>query len=164
MYVFYEHTNAQFGPWGAKYLNREFFTGLFEDYRHRLLLLGAYDRHGSADPVAMSFLLHKGEQIYGRYWGSVGRYDSLHFNTCYYSPIEWAIERGIRRFDPGIGSSHKLRRGFQAAVNWSLHRFYDPNLTRIMAGHIDQINRMEQDRIDTLNRSLPFAENRTSLS
>jgi predicted N-acyltransferase len=160
MYAFYERHNAQFGPWAAKYLNREFFTGLFDDYRHRILLLGAYDRQGNGDPVAMSFLLHKGERLYGRYWGSSGHYDSLHFNTCYYSPIEWSIKNGIRRFDPGIGSSHKVRRGFQATANWSLHRFYDPNLARIMTQHIDQINRMEQERIDALNQAVPFAEDR----
>ena len=160
MYGFYELTNAQFGPWAAKYLNREFFTGLFDDYRHRILLLGAYDRRNSADPVGMSLLLHKGEQMYGRYWGSTGHYDSLHFNACYYGPFEWAIKNGLRRFDPGIGSSPPARRGFQATANWSLHRFYDPNLARIMAQHIDEINRMEQERIDTLNRSVPFAQNR----
>jgi len=164
MYGFYERKNAQFGPWAAKYLNREFFTGLFDDYRHRILLLGAYDREKDVDPVGMSFLLRKGEQIYGRYWGSAGHYDSLHFNACYYSPIEWAIANGVRRFDPGIGSSHKVRRGFQAIANWSLHRFCDPNLARIMARHIGEINRMEQERIDSLNQAAPFAENRSSLS
>jgi predicted N-acyltransferase len=160
MYRFYELTNAQFGPWAAKYLNREFFTGLFNNYRHRILLLGAYDQAHSEDPVGMSFLLRKGEQIYGRYWGSVGYYDSLHFNACYYGPIEWAIHNGIRRFDPGIGSSHKVRRGFQATANWSLHRFYDSNLASIMAQHIAEINRMEQERIDALNQAVPFAEDR----
>ena len=164
MYRFYERTNAQFGPWAAKYLNREFFTGLFDDYRHRILLLGACDRENDGDPVGMSFLLRKGEQLYGRYWGSTGHYDSLHFNACYYGPIEWAIANGVRRFDPGIGSSHKVRRGFQAISNWSLHRFYDPNLARIMAQHIGEINRMEQERIDSLNQAVPFAENRSSLS
>ena len=162
MYSFYELTNAQFGPWAAKYLNREFFTGLFDDYRHRILLLGAYDQQNDGDPVGMSFLLHKGEQMYGRYWGSAGHYDSLHFNACYYGPIDWAIHNGVQRFDPGIGSSHKVRRGFQATANWSLHRFYDPNLASIMAQHIDEINRMEQERIDALNQAVPFAENKPS--
>jgi predicted N-acyltransferase len=160
MYRFYELTNAQFGPWAAKYLNQEFFTGLYENYRHRILLLGAFERNHKAEPVGMSFLLRKGQQLYGRYWGSSGHYDSLHFNACYYSPIEWAIHNGVHRFDPGIGSAHKVRRGFQAIANWSLHRFYDPNLARIMAQHIDEINRMEQERIDALNRIVPFAEDR----
>ena len=161
MYRFYELTNARFGPWAAKYLNREFFTGLGEDYRHRILLLGAFEADDGGDPVGMSFLLWKNDRLYGRYWGTDGQYDSLHFNACYYSPIEWAIQNGIRLFDPGIGSTHKARRGFQATANWSLHRFYDPNLARIMAEHIEEINRMEQERIDMLNRTLPFAERRS---
>jgi predicted N-acyltransferase len=53
-----------------------------------------------------------------------------------------------------------VRRGFQATANWSLHRFYDPNLARVMARHIEEINRMEQEQIDTLNRIVPFAEGR----
>lgn len=164
MYLFYDQTNARFGPWAAKYLNKEFFTGLYRNYRHRLLLLAAFDEQDDADPVGMSFLLTKGEQLYGRYWGSNGGYDCLHFNACYYSPIEWAIENGVRRFDPGIGSTHKARRGFQATANWSLHRFYDQNLARIMAQNIDQINRMEQEQIDALNQAVPFAEGRPPVS
>jgi predicted N-acyltransferase len=160
MYRFYELTNARFGPWAAKYLNRQFFTGLYDNYRHRILLLGAFEGQNGRDPVGMSFLLRKGDRMYGRYWGAEGQYDSLHFNACYYSPIEWAIQNGIRLFDPGIGSTHKVRRGFQATANWSLHRFYDPNLARVMARHIEEINRMEQEQIDTLNRIVPFAEGR----
>jgi predicted N-acyltransferase len=163
MYHFYERTNAQFGPWAAKYLNRKFFTGLYDNYRHRILLLGAFE-DGKTEPVGMSFLLLKGDRLYGRYWGSTGGYDSLHFNTCYYSPIEWAIANGVHFFDPGIGSTHKVRRGFQATANWSLHRFYDEKMARIMAANIDQINRMEQERIDALNGALPFAEGRSPRS
>jgi len=158
MYHFYERTNAQFGPWAAKYLNKEFFLGLHQDFRHRILLLGAFVDHEPERPVGMSFLLRKGPQMYGRYWGAGAHYDSLHFNTCYYSPIEWGIGHGVRRFDPGIGSTHKTRRGFRATANWSLHRFYDQNLARIMDRHIEQINRMEQEHIDALNRSIPFAK------
>ena len=33
-------------------------------------------------------------------------------------------------------------------------------MARIMAANIDQINRMEQERIDALNGALPFAEGR----
>ena len=83
---------------------------------------------------------------------------SLHFNTCYYAPIEWAISNGIHRFDPGAGGAHKIRRGFTAISNHSLHRFSDAGLSRIMQTHIDDINRLEQEQIDALNHEMPFAQ------
>jgi predicted N-acyltransferase len=159
MYRYYELTNAQFGPWAAKFLTREFFTGLHEAYRHRLLLVEVR-QEGLDEPVGMSFLIAKGGGLYGRYWGAESYYDSLHFNACYYAPIEWAIEHGVESFDPGIGSAHKVRRGFEAVANWSLHRFRDGRLARIMSTHIEQLNHMEREQIDGLNETLPFAEGR----
>jgi hypothetical protein len=105
----------------------------------------------------MALLLNKGDQLYGRYWGSSRPVDSLHFNACYYAPIEWAIVNGVRRFDPGAGGVHKIRRGFTAVSSYSLHHFYDPRLANIMQTHIDEINRLEQEQIDSLNDELPFA-------
>jgi predicted N-acyltransferase len=83
--------------------------------------------------------------------------NNLHFNACYYSPIEWAIANGINSFDPGAGGPHKLRRGFSAVPNYSLHRFADQRLRQIMQTHIEEINRLEQEQIDALNQDLPFA-------
>jgi predicted N-acyltransferase len=161
MYRFYESTNDRYGPWGCKYLTPEFFDGIYRHYRHRLVLLAASEAERLREPVAMAMLLFKEDRLYGRYWGCRRPLDALHFNTCYYSPIEWAIQKGIRRFDPGAGSTHKLRRGFKAVGNYSLHRFYDPRLAQIMAIHMDDINAAEQEQIDSLNASLPFStENR----
>jgi predicted N-acyltransferase len=155
MYGFYEGTNEKFGPWAAKYLNREFFVGLGQGFRHRLLLVAGY-REGAEEPIGMSLLLVKGDRLLGRYWGASTWVDSLHFNLCYYSPIEWAIGNGVRRFDPGAGSPHKVRRGFRAVPNHSLHKFMDPRLNRILRLNIEKINRMEQDQIEELNRGLPL--------
>jgi len=158
IYRFYEHTNDKFGPWGCRYLTERFFEGLYDRYRHRLLFIAAYDEKDSSLPVGMSMLVTKGSQLYGRYWGCRRTIDSLHFNACYYSPIEWAINNGIRRFDPGAGGAHKIRRGFTAVPSFSLHRFSDPRMLQIMQNHIDEINRLEQQQIDALNRELPFAQ------
>jgi uncharacterized protein len=156
MYRYYLNTNNQFGPWAARFLTKKFFAGL-EGYRQRLLLLAAFEQ-GTRDPIAMSFLLTKGPVLIGRYWGADKFVSNLHFDACYYAPIQWAIEHGVRRFDPGAGSPHKVRRGFQAVANYSLHRFYDEDMRRVMEKHIRQINRMEQQEIDGLNQALPFAE------
>ena len=156
MYRFYANTNAQFGPWAAKYLTRKFFLGL-AGFRHRLLLVAAYER-GDTEPIAMSFLITKGGQLLGRYWGSSKFVSNLHFDACYYTPIKWAIERGAKWFDPGAGSPHKIRRGFKAVANYSLHRFYDEDMRRVMEKHISHINRMEAEEIDGMNSALPFAQ------
>ena len=64
--------------------------------------------------------------LYGRYWGALGEYDSLHFELCYYQGIEFAIEQGLTYFDPGTQGEHKLIRGFIPTTTHSLHRIYDP--------------------------------------
>jgi uncharacterized protein len=161
MWELYEKTNDQFGPWAAKYLNRKFFTGLTERFRHRILLSCAYEGFdgivpGDRDPIAMAFLVVKDDLIVGRYWGTFRQVRDLHFNVCYYAPIEWAIEHGVTRFDPGAGSPHKLRRGFEAVDNYSLHNFVDPTMNLVMQTHIENINQGEQEKIDQMNTSIPW--------
>lgn len=159
MYRCYEMTNDSYGPWGCKYLNRNFFEGIYTHYRHRLLFAAACNGKNQREPLGMALLVHKGEQLFGRYWGSISRIRGLHFNVCYYRPIEWAIENSIRYFDPGLGGDHKTRRGFRLRKTCSLHRFCDERLDRLMRTHIDEINRLEQEQIDITNANLPFAGN-----
>ncbi|MBP0029975.1 GNAT family N-acetyltransferase [Roseofilum reptotaenium CS-1145] len=156
MYHFYSHHCDQFGWWGSKYLTKTFFERLYDRYRHRLVLSAAYREGNDRKPVGMSFCVTKADQLYGRYWGSFEELDCLHFNACYYTPIEWAIANGIQRFDPGAGGRHKKRRGFPATPHHSLHRFYNQRLMQIMKTHIDQINEAEQLQIDAINEELPF--------
>ncbi len=158
MYDYYVRTNEKFGPWGCKYLNQPFFDGLYRNYRHRLVLVSAYTgRQDQGPPIGMSLLVTKGNRLYGRYWGCSVPVKNLHFNACYYAPIEWAVSSGIQRFDPGAGGPHKLRRGFSAVPNYSLHRFADPRLREIMRTHIDEINHLEEVQIEALNQAIPFA-------
>ncbi len=155
VYDFYSDTCDKFGWWGSKYLKRKFFEQLYPDWCHRVVIFAAYTET-SPDPVGMSFCLTKGDRLYGRYWGSFEEYNNLHFNACYYEPIEWAIANGIQIFDPGAGGRHKKRRGFPATPNYSLHRFYAPKLNQILADYIEQINQAEQFQIDEINDNLPI--------
>ncbi len=158
MYHFYASTCDKFGWWGSKYLTRKFFEQLHHNYRHRVVFVAAYDGTNQHQPVGMSFCLTKSDRLYGRYWGSVQDIDCLHFDACYYSPIEWAINNGISIFDPGAGGRHKKRRGFPATPNYSLHRFYDQRLSKILQSYIGRINQMEQQEIDYINQDLPFTK------
>jgi len=156
IYSFYERTNDKFGPWGCKYLTERFFKGLADGYRHRLVYVAGFEKTHPDTPIGLSLLVRKRDRLFGRYWGCSKEVKHLHFNVCYYSPIEWAIANGINRFDPGMGGYHKIRRGFMAVANYSLHRFVDQRLAHIMDAHIEEINRLEQENIDELNLGAPW--------
>jgi predicted N-acyltransferase len=158
MYTFYENTCDKFGWWGSKYLTKRFFEELHHNYRDRVLFVAAYDQHDDREPAGMSFCLYKGDRLYGRYWGSLQEIECLHFDACYYTPIEWAISNNIKIFDPGAGGRHKKRRGFPATPNYSLHRFYNPRLSQILKSYISQINEREQEEINLVNEDLPFSK------
>ena len=158
MYHFYCDTCDKFGWWGSKYLTRRFFEQLDDTYRDRVVFVAAYAEGNEHQPTAMSFCLTKGDQLYGRYWGCTEEFDNLHFDTCYYTPIEWGIANGIQTFDPGAGGRHKKRRGFPATPNYSLHRFYNARLSTILASYMDEVNQMEQREMDAINADLPFRQ------
>lgn len=158
MYRFYSDTCDKFGWWGSKYLTRKFFEQLHSSFRDRVVLFAAYANYDEHNPVGMSFCLRKGDRLYGRYWGSKDEIDCLHFEACYYAPIEWAIQNGIQLFDPGAGGRHKRRRGFPATPNHSLHRWYEPRLAQIWKANVDRINAFEQEEMDAINQDLPFKQ------
>ncbi len=159
MYNFYADTCDKFGWWGSKYLTKRFFEQLHANYRHRVVFVAAYSEFDSHQPMGMSFCLTKGEKLYGRYWGSFQDIDCLHFDACYYAPIEWAIAHGIQTFDPGAGGRHKKRRGFPATPNHSMHRFYNRRLTQILIPYLREVNELERQEIEAINQNLPFERN-----
>ena len=163
MYQYYLRTNAQYGPWAARYLNADFFERIFRDHRHRLLVIAANAKDTHRIPRALSMLLVKDRHLIGRYWGCAEPVKDLHFNMCFYAPIRWAIANGIETFDPGAGSPHKIYRGFRAEANTSMHRFYDPRLRFLFNRLIGEVNEMEQTNIDTLNMHLPYAQSESTM-
>jgi len=77
-------------------------------------------------------LSRKGDQLYGRYWGSFQDIECLHFDACYYAPIEWATLKHPN-FDPGAGGRHK--NGFPAASLITVCTAYNPRLTNAASLH-----------------------------
>ena len=155
MHGFYEQHCARWGPWGSKYLTEAFFGHAAAELRQHLVLFSAH-RGDPEQPVAMSLCVHTGSQLWGRYWGSDEEIDNLHFEVCYYAPIEWAIGRGIQQFDPGAGGSHKRRRGFLARPHASLHRWYHPRFEAIVRRWLPEANAEQLEQIEAINVELPF--------
>jgi len=123
------------------YLTIDFFMTLAATMSEHLMLAQALD--GSGEIIASSLFLYddrhsENATLYGRYWGALGEYDSLHFELCYYQGIEFAIEQGLIYFDPGTQGEHKLVRGFIPTKTHSIHRIYDPRFIPAIANFCAQ--------------------------
>ena len=151
----YESHNDKFGPMAAKFLERDFFLRLPEFMTEGWTLSCAFEK-GSREPLAIAFLLEGKDRLYGRFRGARREVPGLHFELCYYQPIEYALAKGIGSFDPGMGSPHKARRGFRSLLAPSFHQPFDPRLARLMRRVLPEINAEERTRIAALNEELPF--------
>jgi len=129
MFDLYRRTVAEL-PWGRQYLERRFFTLARERLRHRLCFVVARQ---AGEVIAGTFNVEKGDTLYGRYWGTLRSLRHLHFNVCYYAAIEYAIARGLTRFEPGAGGDFKHLRGFDPQPTESVHFIRDPRLRAAVA-------------------------------
>jgi predicted N-acyltransferase len=120
VYEFYADTFYRHGH--EPYLNLKFFKLIGAAMPERLMLKIA--RQG-ATPIALAIFFVGDDTLYGRYWGAGGNYHSLHFETCYYQGIEYCIEKGLSRFEPGTQGEHKIPRGFVPALTCSAHDITD---------------------------------------
>ncbi len=141
-YICYERTYLEHG--NPPYLTREFFQGMRETMPENWLLFIA-ERAGR--PIACSLIAIQDapdliaapadsmpansqkaskKVAYGRYWGAIERVDSLHFEACYYQPLQWCIEHGFDRFEGGAQGEHKMARGLLPVVTRSAHWLAHP--------------------------------------
>ncbi len=133
MYDHYSRTCAMYG--GHRYLNRDFWAWLHEHWAHRLQLFCGLDGERL---VGGALCVQKGDRMYGRYWGASGQLPNLHFELCFYAPIQHAIDRGLGGFEPGQGGRHKFRRGFEPELCRSAHWFFEPRLEGPLRGYLAQ--------------------------
>ena len=67
-----------------------------------------------------------GRVAYGRYWGALERVDCLHFDACYYQPLQWCITHGYQRFEGGAQGEHKMARALLPVQTTSAHWLTHP--------------------------------------
>ena len=79
-------------------------------------------------PIASSLIGIDTERgvAYGRYWGALERVDCLHFEACYYQPIQWCIAHRFRRFEGGAQGEHKMARALLPVRTTSAHWLAHP--------------------------------------
>ncbi len=107
---------------GIPTLSLPFFQSIGERMGESLLLVLA--EYGE-EIVAAAFNLIGAHSLYGRHWGCFRDFHSLHFEACYYQGLEYCIENGLARFEPGAQGEHKISRGFLPVPTWSAHWIAD---------------------------------------
>jgi uncharacterized protein len=115
------------------YLSAQFFAHIVRTMPDALMVKLAL--HGRTVVAAAIFFIGA-DTLFGRYWGAAAEYHSLHFETCYHQGIEFCIERGLARFEPGTQGEHKVSRGFEPALTWSAHYIADANFRAAIADYL----------------------------
>lgn len=131
-YRCYDRTYREHG--NAPYLTRDFFQRMADQLPDAwLLFIAERDGHPiaaslialsiGADPLQPSAPL----VAYGRYWGALERVDCLHFDACYYQPLQWCIDHGVQRFEGGAQGEHKMARALMPVKTTSAHWLAHPS-------------------------------------
>ena len=142
--------------WGNAYLSRNFFRRLGgPPLRDKVVLMVA--RHDGR-MVGAALNLRGGETLYGRQWGCLEEFKFLHFETCYYQAIEFAITHGMRRVEAGAQGIHKLHRGYAPVWTHSAHLIPDPGFNDAVARFLASEARCQEDEMAEMAAILPYRQ------
>jgi predicted N-acyltransferase len=130
-FAFYMDTGSR--KWGSPYLTRTCFSLLRETMADEMLLILA-KRSGRQIAGALNFIGQ--DTLYGRYWGGIEDRPFLHFETCYYQAIEFAIAHKLACVEAGAQGAHKLARGYLPVETYSAHYIAEPGLRRAVADYL----------------------------
>ncbi len=137
------------------YLNLAFFREMQRTMPEHWLMFRA---HRAGEPVAASLLAIDPQRrvAYGRYWGCTEPIALLHFEACYYQPLQWCIANGYQQFEGGAQGEHKLARGLMPAVSHSTHWLQHPGFYDAVARHLEREGPGMQSYVDELREHSPF--------
>ena len=163
-YACYERTYLEHG--NRPYLHPDFFRRIAQNMPENWLLFVA-ERQGR--PIASSLIalgnyaspnsddMPVMEKVaYGRYWGALERVDCLHFEACYYQPLQWCIANGYQRFEGGAQGEHKMARALLPVKTTSAHWIAHPEFSDAIARFLEREDSGIANYMDDLNTRNPF--------
>ncbi|MEZ5559053.1 MAG: GNAT family N-acetyltransferase [Pseudomonadales bacterium] len=150
-YRFYVDTGSR--KWGSPYLTRKFFSLVSERMAQDVLLIMCR-RDGRYVAGALNFI--GGDTLYGRHWGCIEDHPFLHFETCYYQAIDFAIARGLKRVEAGAQGGHKVVRGYLPEPTYSAHWIRDAGFRRAVADFLEREREYVREDIRYVEAHTPF--------
>lgn len=155
--VVHRHYRSTFDRrWGYATLTLDFFLETSRTLGQQLIvILAEHDNRA----VASAICWRDRDTLYGRHWGCDAYFDNLHFEACYYQGLEYCIEHGLQRFDPGAQGEHKISRGFLPTATWSAHWIADPQFRLAIEDFLVRETAGMQRYIKALGEHSPFKSN-----
>ncbi len=150
-YRCYENTYT--AHYSTPYLSLEFFKRIVRDCTDACVL---FIGERSGERLCSSFCIRSGDTVYGRYWGTTETLKSLHFEACYYQPLEWCIASGIEHFEGGAQGAHKLARGLLPAPTYSAHWLADARFADAVEHFLHREKIGVMHTMEELNEASPF--------
>jgi predicted N-acyltransferase len=154
-FEFYMDTGGR--KWGTPYLNREFFSRLGQGLSRQTLLVMA--KLGGRTIAGALNLFGEGV-LFGRNWGAIEYVPFLHFETCYYQAIDFAIARGLKRVEAGAQGEHKLLRGYLPVETYSAHVIAHKGLARAVDDFLEAERAAVTENISELAQHAPFRKDK----
>ncbi len=137
-YQCYERTYLEHG--NRPYLKPEFFADMARHLPDNWLLFTA--QRGGRDIACSLIGLHdepgRPRVAYGRYWGALERVDCLHFEACYYQPLNWCLDQGFDRFEGGAQGEHKMARALLPVSTHSAHWLAHPGFAQAVENFLQR--------------------------
>lgn len=176
-YRCYERTYLEHG--NPPYLTRDFFARmaahmpeawlLFVGERDErpiassLIAIGAYESSATGtndyeSGYESGYEPSSGLVAYGRYWGALERVDCLHFEACYYQPLQWCIAHGAVRFEGGAQGEHKMARALLPVQATSAHWLAHPAFAEAVQRFLDREGAGVENYLESLHQRLPFKQ------
>ncbi|GHF29862.1 hypothetical protein GCM10017044_26450 [Kordiimonas sediminis] len=155
-FQFYLDTGAR--KWGHPYLNRKFFSCIRQTMPDDMLLFLCYrnDR-----PIAGALNFIGPDTLYGRYWGCIEDHPCLHFETCYYQAIDYAITHKLSTVEAGAQGPHKIARGYEPSRTISAHYIRDERFRAAVDDFLKREGHQIDYEAEYLSKHLPFKKSDT---
>jgi len=151
----YRNTYAQ--HFSTPYLTREFFTAMQDTMAGHWVMFVA-SRGGRRVACSLIAVDRAAGAAFGRYWGALESIPNVHFEACYYQPLQWCIENRFRRFEGGAQGEHKMARGLMPARTQSAHWIAEPEFARAIGAHLRQESGSIDEYLSELDDRSPFKQ------
>ena len=152
-YRCYANTYAEHGS--QPYLQRAFFDAMMRTMPQHWVLFVA-QRDGRDIACSLIAIDDASRTAWGRYWGAIEHVPLLHFEACYYQPLEWCIANAYLRFEGGAQGEHKMARGLMPVSTASAHWIADRDFERAIADFLAQERDGVAQYLDELHERSPF--------